>query len=87
MNGKLRIAMVGWSNANCVRDNWATDYESVESRGFIEVLRCPGPPVVRRMGLGFSPVLRPRLGSNQKISFRANCMLDGSPGPIPGAPL
>jgi len=45
---------VGWSNANCVRDNWATDYESVESRGFIEVLRCPGPPVVRRMGLGFS---------------------------------
>ena len=39
------------------------------------------------LGLGFSPVLRPRLGSNQKISFRANWMLNGSPGPIPGAPL
>ncbi len=46
-----------------------------------------GAPVVRRMGLGLSPVLRPRLGSNQKTSFRANCMLNGSPGPIPGAPL
>jgi hypothetical protein len=73
-----------------LRDARRLDYcQFVRGPGAIAITSVgrSGVPVVRRMGLGFSPALRPRLGSNQKISFRANCMLNGSPGPIPGAPL
>jgi hypothetical protein len=73
-----------------LRDARRLDYcQFVREPGAVAItsVRRSGVPVVRRMGLGFSPVLRPRLGANQKISFTANCMLNGSPGPIPGAPL
>jgi hypothetical protein len=50
-------------------------------------------PSGEKLGLVGKPEVTDRIpgnhcrSRNQKISFRANCMLNGSPGPIPGAPL